>query len=284
MIVLRSNSALSRSTAILSLPSVTSPRRLIGRSSLCAASPPAFEPGRQHLRIAGLDLGRAGEGDAVAADREMAAQAHLREAGRAKFEAVEIPAVGVGADVAAQILRRVLPPSVTWSMPMPIWIGIGGTEGAAGQLREFADAPPPAAAGRRRSPASARSRSICRPDSTPSKRGCLPNLKSATPVSLKPLLLRAVLEFDLLHQRRRRVGLDLAARRARAGVNARRRCASAMPTGRVRLKRAVELRLAVGERQHAVGFDAERMIDRIDIEMKLERAVVDQRPAASRNG
>ena len=37
---------------------------------------------------------------------------------------------------------------------------------------------------------------------------------------------------------------------------------------------AVELRLRTGERQHAVGFDAERMIDRIDIDMKLERAVV----------
>ena len=37
---------------------------------------------------------------------------------------------------------------------------------------------------------------------------------------------------------------------------------------------AVEFRLAAGERQHAVGFDAERVIDRIDIDMELERAVV----------
>ena len=50
-----------------------------------------FQPGRQHLRIAGFDLGRPGEADAVAADREMAAQLHLREAGRAKLETVQIP-------------------------------------------------------------------------------------------------------------------------------------------------------------------------------------------------
>ena len=50
-----------------------------------------FQPGGQHLRIAGFDLGRPGEADAVAADREMAAQLHLREAGRAKLEAIEIP-------------------------------------------------------------------------------------------------------------------------------------------------------------------------------------------------
>ena len=47
-----------------------------------------------------------------------------------------------------------------------------------------------------------------------------------------------------------------------------------MPTGRVRLKVPSNFGSRAGERQHAVGFDAERMIDRIDIDMELERAVV----------
>jgi len=56
------------------------------------------------LRLSLIHIfGRPGEADAVAADREMAAQLHLGKAGRAKLEAIQIPALGVGADVAAQI-------------------------------------------------------------------------------------------------------------------------------------------------------------------------------------
>ena len=37
----------------------------------------------------------------------MAAQPHLREAGRAKFEPIQIPAAGVGGNIAAHIVDRI---------------------------------------------------------------------------------------------------------------------------------------------------------------------------------
>ena len=168
-------------------------------------------------------------------------------------------------------LATLLPPSVTWSMPTPIWIGMAGRKAppASSAILRMAAA----GGGRPPSPpASARSRSICRPDSTPSKRGCLPNLKSATPVSLSPCssepywnsncCISADAALALILPLTRQGWVDL--RGAARGDADRPRQAQG----------AVEFRRAAGERQHAVGFDAERMIDRIDIDMELERAVV----------
>ncbi len=51
---------------------------------------------------------------------------------------------------------------------------------------------------------------------------------------------------------------------------------ASIPTGRDKLKLPSKRGCAGGERQRAVGFDAERMIDRIDIDVKLERALLAQ--------
>ena len=59
--------------------------------------------------------------------------------------------------------------------------------------------------------ASARSRSICRAESTLSKRGFLPKRSSAVPVRRIARVVRAVLIFELFEQRLRRRGLHLRA-------------------------------------------------------------------------
>src|SRR6185312_7822782 len=88
---------------------------------------------------------------------------------------------------------------------------------------------------------------------------------------LDGLLVRTVLEFDLLHQRAGRRRLDLA---AYAPGLRHRTCALLSDADRPRqFQRAVETRRALRERQRAVAFDTERMADRVDVEMKLERAV-----------
>ena len=97
-----------------------------------------FQPRGQHFRIAGLDLGRPGEGDAVAADREMAAQPHLGEARRAKLETIQIPALGVGADVAAQIRNAAAAERDLVDADADLDRD-GGAERSPGQFRNLAD-------------------------------------------------------------------------------------------------------------------------------------------------
>ena len=230
----------------------------------------ALQPRGQCFRIVGLDLGRTGEGDALVVDREMAAQAHLREAGRAKFEAVEIPSLGVGADVAAQILHRVAAERGLVDADADLDRDFGA-EGAGGQLRELANG------GGRRQPAAVGpgQRAIeidlaARQHAVEAR--MLAELEIRHAGQLEALVRRAVLEFELLHQRRRRRRLDLA---AQAPGLAQRAGAARGDADRPRqAQAALETRRTGGERERAVGFGAERMTDRIDIDTKLELAVV----------
>ena len=185
------------------------------------------------FRIAGFDLGRPGKAHAVAADREMAAQLHLRKAGRAELEAIEIPAVGVGADVAAQIDDAVAAERDLIDADADLDRN-GGAEGAAGQLPRSCAM---AAAGGGAAAVAAGERAVeidlpARQHAVEAR--ALAEFEIGDAGELEPLLFRAVLEFELLHQRRGRARLDLAAQRARAG-SARSSLRAAMPTGRVRL-------------------------------------------------
>ena len=139
MTVLRSNSALQAFDRDL----VAAERHVAAQAQRPQRrlAPRSARPSSQaasSLRIAGLDLGRPGEADAVAVDRKMAAQLHLREAGRAKLEAVQIPSVGVGADVAAQIGDAVAAERDLIDADADLDRN-RGAEGAAGQLRDLAD-------------------------------------------------------------------------------------------------------------------------------------------------
>ena len=156
----------------------------------------------------------------------------LREAGRAEFETVQVPPAGVGADIAAQILHGIAAER-------------GLVDADADLDRDLGRKAPPAnsaslrmaAAGGRRAPspsASARSRSIWRPDSTPSKRGELAGLEIGNAGQVDALILRAVLEFEIRHQRRRRRHFDLSVHAP--GLAQRGATAQAMPTGRVMLR------------------------------------------------
>ena len=162
----------------------------------------SFQPGGQHLRIAGLDLGRPGEADAVAADRKMAAQSNLREAGRAKFEAVQIPSVGIGADIAAQIRNRAAAERDLIDADADLDRN-GGAEGAAGEFRDLADS-----GRRRRAAAVAAGKRAVEIDLAARQHAVEARLfaefEFGDAGELEPLLLRAVLKFDLLHQRRGR--------------------------------------------------------------------------------
>ena len=89
---------------------------------------------------------------------------------------------------------------------------------------------------------------------------------------LEALVLRPVLEFELLHQRRGRARLDFAAQAP--GLNQLSAAARRNPDRPRQTQGPVEARLAAGKRQHAVGLDAQRPIDRIDIDVELDRAVV----------
>ena len=229
-----------------------------------------FQPGRQRLGIAGFDLGRPGEVDPVAGDRQMAAQLHLREAGRAKLEAVEIPSLGVGADVAAHIGDAVAAETDLVDADADL-DRHGRAEGAACQFGYFADG-----RGRRRPDAVAAGEHAVEIDLAARQHAVearvLAEFEIGDAGELERLLVRAVLEFELLHQGRHRADLDLAAHMPGLGDL---RGAARGDADRPRQTQiAVEFRLRPGERQHAVGFDAERMIDRIDIDMELERAVV----------
>ena len=86
----------------------------------------------------------------------------------------------------------------------------GGAEGAAAQFGELADG-----GGRQRPAAVAGGQRAIEID-LPARQHAvearlLAELEIGDAGELEPLLLRAVLEFDLLHQRRCRGGLDLAA-------------------------------------------------------------------------
>ena len=167
-----------------------------------------FQPGRQQLRIAGFDLGRPGEADAVAADREMAAQLHLSKAGRTKLEAIQIPALGVGADIATQIRDAIAAERDLVDADADLDRN-GGTEGASGQFRDSADG-----RGRRRPAAVFAGERAIKID-LPARQHAvearaLAEFEIGDAGELESLLFRPVLEFELLHQRRCRGGLDLA--------------------------------------------------------------------------
>ena len=104
----------------------------------------------------------------------------------------------------------VLPPSVTRSMPMPMLDRDCRAEGAAGQVRPAAER-----RGRRRPGAVGFASAPVEID-LPARQHAVEARLLAEPEiggagELEALLLRAVLKFDLLHQRRRRGRLDLAA-------------------------------------------------------------------------
>ncbi len=168
-----------------------------------------FQPGRQQLRITGFNLGRPSEANAVAADREMAAQLHLGKAGRAKLEAIQIPALGVGADVAAQIRDAIAAERDLIDADADLDRN-GWAEGAAGQFRDSADG-----RGRRRPAAVVAGECAIEIDLPARKHAVearvLAEFEIGNAGELEPLLFRPVLEFELLHQRRCRGGLDLAA-------------------------------------------------------------------------
>ena len=166
-----------------------------------------------------------------------------------------------------------LPPSVTWSMPMPNLDRYGRAESCRRQVPPIARAAATGGGRLESSPASARSRSICRPDNTPSNRGCLPKLEIGGAGELVALLFRAVLKFELLHQSRRRGRLDLAARPATAGYGLRRRALHAGTRCRPAARGSSvpsNFGSATGKRERAIGLDAERVADRVDIEMHFE--------------
>ena len=204
----------------------------------------------------------------------MPAQFHLREAGRTKLEAIQIPSGGVGADIAAHIGDAIAAERDLVDADADLDRN-GGPEGAAGQLRDFADG-----RGRRRPRAVVACERAVEIDLTARQHAvearALAEFEFGDAGELEPLLFRAVLEFELLHQRRGRAGPDLAADAPglaqRLGLL---RAAARGDADRPRQAQgAVEFRRTAGERQHAVGFDAERMIDRVDIDMELERTFV----------
>ena len=182
MTVLRSNVACRRSTAILSLPSVTSPRNVSGRISPCVASVrPSSQAASTLGSPASISAGPVKLTPSPATARWplnfTCVKPGARNSKRSRFH----PLASVL--MSPRTFVTLLPPRLTWSMPMPIWIGTAGRKAppASSAILRMAAA----GGGRTPSlPASTRSRSIWRPDSTPSKRGFLPNLKSATPVSL----------------------------------------------------------------------------------------------------
>ena len=235
MTALRSNAARRCSTANLSLPNVTSPRRVKGRTSPCVVS---ARPSSQAASSFGLSASISA-GPVKLTPSPLTARCPLnftcvkpgaRNSKRSRFH----PPASVL--ISPRRLATLLPPSVTWSMPMPIWIGIAGRKAPPANCAILRMA----AAGGGRVPsaaASARSRSIWRPDSTPSKRGLLAELEIGDAGELDPLVLGPVLEFELLHQRRGCAGLDLAAQPPGL-AHGLARCAApcaAISTGRVRL-------------------------------------------------
>ena len=137
------------------------------------------------------------------------AQLHLREAGRAELEAVEIPAVGVGADVAAQVGDAVAAERDLVDADADLDRN-RRAEGAAGQLRDAADG-----GGRRRPRAVGGGQRAVEIDLPAGQHAIearvLAEFEVGDAGELEPLLVRAVLELELLHQRRRRADLDLAA-------------------------------------------------------------------------
>ena len=117
--------------------------------------------------------------------------------------------LGIGADVAAQIRDAVAAERDLIDADADLDRN-GGAEGAAGQLRDPADR-----GGRRRPRAVVAGKRAVEID-LPARQHAvearmLAELEIGDAGELEPLLVRAVLEFELLHQRRGRARLDLAA-------------------------------------------------------------------------
>src|SRR6185437_8485569 len=90
------------------------------------------------------------------------------------------------------------------------------------------------------------------------------------------LLLRAVIELDILHQSRLCRRFDLCAHTPRLGHGLARTAGNRFDdTHRPRqTERSVEARRAGGQSQHSVDLDAEWMIHGIDVNVQLEYVVV----------
>ena len=185
MTVLRSNAACRRSTAILSLPSVTSPRSVNGRASLCAASlRPSSQAANAFGSPASISAGPVKRTPSPPTARcplnFTCVKPGARNSKRSRFQPV-----GVGADIAAHIDDAIAAERDLVDADADLDRN-GGPEGAAGQFRDLADG-----RGRRRPRAVVAWRARGRDRSAgPTARrrsaGVLPNLKSATPVSLSP--------------------------------------------------------------------------------------------------
>ena len=187
----------------------------------------ALQPGGQRLGIGRVDLGRTGEGDAGIAEREVAAQPRLREAGRAEFEGLEIPAMGVGADVAAQVLHHPAGERELIDADADLQRD-DRTEGAARQLGELAQRC--AGRGARCGIAAERAVEIDLPAGQHAfEARRLAELQIGDAGQFDAMLLRAVEEIDVLDQHGGRARLDLAGAAARAAVPVRRRARADRP-------------------------------------------------------
>jgi len=227
----------------------------------------AFEPGRQRLRVGGIDFRGPGEGDVVVGNGDMAAEPDLREARRAEFEALQIPAAGIGRNIAAHVLHGVVAERDLIDADADL-DREGRPERAAAERHQLADD-----GGRQRAAAVGGRQRAVEIDLAAGHQAVEARIGAELEVGdageSQPLLFRAVDELDFFKERRLRAGLELAvnAPGLRHGLVHLRRAAQADADRARHDERAVKARLAVAEHQGAGDIDAERKTDRIDVKL-----------------